>query len=161
MTVTRFARGSKRNRRGRREIRERFLSIDRPFYSPPPKLNDGGVREGTAIWIDLKNAQSDDAAGIRVNEGSARVENNSGHDTLSAYVVSSELYATSNPSRLDSRRHDFFECIPLDDRLPLSEDTVADALLEDEIFYRSDTSTPVLQDPNPLGEGNYLLEPLE
>jgi hypothetical protein len=121
----------------------------------------------------VKYAQSDDDAGIRVNEGSARVENNSGHDTLSAYVVSSELYATSNPSRQDSRSHDFLECIPLDARLPLSKDTVADALLEDEIFYRDDnprsvdendrsmsTSTPVRQDPNPLGEGNYMLETL-
>jgi hypothetical protein len=61
----------------------------------------------------------------------------------------------------------------MDDRLPLSKDTVADALLEDEIFYindtpgsveendsRSPTSTPVFQDPSPLGEGNHMLEPL-
>jgi hypothetical protein len=118
-------------------------------------------------------AQGDDDAGIRGNEGNARVENNSGHDTLSAYVDRFELCATSNPSRLDSRRNDSFECIPLDDRLPLSKDTVADALLENEIFYRSDTpvsvdesdsssptSTPGMLDPSPLGKGNYMLEPL-
>jgi hypothetical protein len=152
---------------------ERFCSIDRLFDSQPPELNDGGGREGTAIGIDVKYAQGDDDAGIRGNEGIARFENNSGHDTLSAYVDNSELCATSNTSRLDSRIHDSFECIPLDDRLPLSKDTVADALLEDEIFYRSDipgsvdesdkispTSTPGMQDPNPIGEGNYMLEPL-
>jgi hypothetical protein len=62
----------------------------------------------------------------------------------------------------------------MDDRLPLSKDTVADALLEDEIFYRNDspgsveendsscpTSTPLFPDPSPLGEGNHMLEPLE
>jgi hypothetical protein len=60
----------------------------------------------------------------------------------------------------------------MDDRLPLSKDTVADALLEDEIFHRNDTpgsveeidsssptSTPVFQDPSPLGKGNHKLEP--
>jgi hypothetical protein len=120
---------------------KRFLSIYRPFDSPPPELNDGGGREGTAIGIDRKYAQGDDDSGMRGNEESARVDNNSGHDTVSAYVDSSELCATSilNPSRLDSRRRDPFECIPLDDRLPLSKETIADALLEDEIFYRSDT----------------------
>jgi hypothetical protein len=56
MTVTRIARGNKRTRRGRREMVERFLSIDRPFDSPPPELNDGGGREGTAIEIDVKYA---------------------------------------------------------------------------------------------------------
>jgi hypothetical protein len=121
----------------------------------------------------VKYAQGDDNAGIRGNEGSARVENNSGHDTLSAYVDSSELCATSNPSRPDSRRNDSFECIPLDDRIPLRKDTVADALLEDEIFYRSDTpgsvdesdkssptSTPGMQDHSPFGKRNYMLESL-
>ena len=49
MTVTRVARGNKRTRRGRREMRERFIHIDRPFDSPPPELNDGGGPEGTAI----------------------------------------------------------------------------------------------------------------
>jgi hypothetical protein len=39
----------------------------------------------------VKYAQDDDGAGIRGNEGSARVENNSEHDTMSAYVDSSEL----------------------------------------------------------------------
>jgi hypothetical protein len=29
----------------------------------------------------------------------------------------------------------------------------------DENYSSSPTSTPVLQDPNPLGEGNYILEP--
>jgi hypothetical protein len=90
-----------------------------------------------------------------------------------ASVDCSELCATSNPSRLDSRRNDSFECIPLDDRLPLSKDTIAIALLEDEIFYRDDnpgsvdenyssniTSTHVMQDPSPLGEGNCVLEPI-
>jgi hypothetical protein len=64
-------------------------------------------------------------------------------------------------------------CILLDDRIPLSKDTVADALFEDKIFYRSDTpgsvdesdsssptSTPGMQDPSPVGKGNYMLEPL-
>jgi hypothetical protein len=55
---------------------ERFLSIDRPFDSPPPELNDGGGREGTEIEIDVKYAQGDDDSGIRGNEGSARVEKN-------------------------------------------------------------------------------------
>jgi hypothetical protein len=63
---------------------ELFLSIDRRFGSPHPELNDGGGREGTAIGIDLKYAKGDDDAGIRVNEGSARVENNSEHDTWNA-----------------------------------------------------------------------------
>jgi hypothetical protein len=49
MTVMRVASGSKRTRRVRREMSERFLSIDRTFDSPPPELNDGGGREGTAI----------------------------------------------------------------------------------------------------------------
>jgi hypothetical protein len=40
MTVTEVARGSKRSQRGRREMSEKFLSIDRPFYSPPPELKD-------------------------------------------------------------------------------------------------------------------------
>ena len=48
MTVTRVARGNKRTRRGRREMRERFLPIDRPFDSPPPELNNGGGPEGMA-----------------------------------------------------------------------------------------------------------------
>jgi hypothetical protein len=65
-TVTRFARGSKRTRRGRREMSERFLSVDGPFDSPHPELNDGGGREGTAIGIDVKYAQGDDDAGIRL-----------------------------------------------------------------------------------------------
>jgi hypothetical protein len=173
MTVRRVARGNKRTRRGRREMSERFFSIDRPFGSPPPELNDRGGHEEKATGIDVKYAQGDDDAGIWGNEGSSRVENNSGHDTLSAYVDRSELCATSNPSRLVSRRHDFFECIPLDDRLSISKDTVADALLEDEIFYRDDnpgavdendisspTSKPLLQDPHPLGEDNFMLEPL-
>ena len=154
-------------------MRERFLPIDRPFDSPPPELNDGGGPEGTAIGIDVTYAQRDDDASIRGNEGSARVENNSVHDTVSAYVDSSELCATPNPSRLYSRRHDSIECIPLDDRIPLSIDTAGDTLLEDEIFYRDDipgsidrndssgpTSTPDRQDPKPFGEGNYMLEPL-
>jgi hypothetical protein len=152
---------------------ERFLSIDRPFDSQPLELNDGAGRKETAIGIYVKYAQGDDDAGIWGYEGSARVENNSGHDALSACVDSSELCATSNPSRLDSRRNYSFECIPLDERLPLSKDTVADALHEDEIFYKDDnpgsvdendssspTSTPLLQDPHRLGEGNYMLEPL-
>jgi hypothetical protein len=93
---------------------------------------------------------------------------------VSAYVESSELCATPNHSRLDSRRHDSIECIPLDDRLLLSIDTAADALPEDEIYFRDDipgsidrndnsgpTSTPDLQAPKPLGEGNYMLEPLK
>jgi hypothetical protein len=55
----------------------------------------------------------------------------------------------------------------------LRKDTIADALLEDEIFYRDDnpgsvdendssstTSTSLLQYHHPLGEGNYMLEPL-
>jgi hypothetical protein len=124
MTATSVARGNKRNRRGQREMSARFLSIDSPFDSTPPELNDGEGREETAIGIDVKYAQGDDDTGIRRNEGSARVENNSGHDTLSAYVDSSELCATSNPSRLDSRRHDSFECIPMDDGLPHDKDTV-------------------------------------
>jgi hypothetical protein len=141
MTVTRVARGNKRTRRGRRKMSKRFLSIYRPFDSPPPELNDGGGREGTVVGIDGKYAQGDDDYGRRGNDGSARVDNNSGHDTVSAYVDSSELCATSvlNPSRLDSRKHDSFECIPLDDRLHLSYETIANALLEDEIVYRSDT----------------------
>ena len=73
MTVTRVARGNKRTRRGRREMRERFLPIDRPFDSPPPELNDGGGPEGTAIGIDVTYAQRNDNASIRSNEGSARV----------------------------------------------------------------------------------------
>jgi hypothetical protein len=61
----------------------------------------------------------------------------------------------------------------MDDRLPLSKNTVADALLEDEIFYTNDTPRSVVEnesssptftslflDPNPLGEGNHMLEPL-
>jgi hypothetical protein len=61
----------------------------------------------------------------------------------------------------------------MDDRFPLSKDTVADALLEDEIFFRNDTpgsieendsssptSTPLFPDPNPLGEGNHMPESL-
>jgi hypothetical protein len=168
MTVTRVARGNKRTRRGRGEMSARFLSIDRPFDSPPPELNDGGRCEGTAIGIDVNFAQGDDDSGIRGNEGSARVEKHSGHDTVSAYADSSELCATSNPSRLDSRRNDSFECIPLDDRLTLSKDSVAYALLEDEIFYGSDTagsadknnsssptSTLDKQNTSPLGGGNY------
>jgi hypothetical protein len=173
MTIKRVACGNQRTRRGRREMSERFLSIDRTFDSPPTKLNDGGGREGTAIEIDVKYAKGDDDACKRGNEGRARVENDSGHDILSAYVDSSEPCATSNPSRLDSRRNDSFECIPPDDRIHLSKDTVVDALLVDEIFYRSDTpgsvyesdsssstSTPGMQDPSPLGKGNYMLEPL-
>ena len=100
MTVTRVARGNKRTRRGRREMRERFLPIDRPFDSPPPELNDGGGPEGTAIGIDVTFAQRDNDASIRSSEGSVRVENNPVHDTVSAYVDSSELCATPNPSRL-------------------------------------------------------------
>jgi hypothetical protein len=107
MKVTRVAGGNKRTRRGRREMSERFLSFDRPFDSRSPELNYGGGRKETAILIDVKNAQGDDDAVIRGNEGSGRVENNSGHDTLSAYVNSSELCATSNPSRIDSRRHNY------------------------------------------------------
>jgi hypothetical protein len=166
---TKVASGNKRTRRGRRIMSERFLSSYRSFDSPPLELNDGGGRKVTAIWIDVKYAQGDDDSEIRGNEGSARVENNSGHDTVSAYVDSSELCGTSNPSRLYSRRNNSFECIPLDNRLPLSKDTVADSLLENKIFYRSDTpgsedendsssptSTPVMQDPSPLGKGNYM-----
>jgi hypothetical protein len=154
-------------------MRERFLPIDRPFDLPPPELSDEGGREGTAIGIDVKYAQLSDDASMRGNEGSARVENISEHDTVSVYVESSELCVTPNPSRLDSRRHDSIECISLDDRLPLSVDTAPDALLEDEIFYRdeipgtidrhdgiSPTFTPDLQNPKPLGEGNYMLEHL-
>jgi hypothetical protein len=61
----------------------------------------------------------------------------------------------------------------MDDRLPLSKDAVADALLEDEIFYRNDTPgsleenesssptfTSLFLDPSPLGEGNHMLERL-
>jgi hypothetical protein len=51
MTVTKVARGNKKTRRGRREMSERFLAIDRPFDSPPPGLNDGGGREITAIGM--------------------------------------------------------------------------------------------------------------
>jgi hypothetical protein len=94
MKVTRVARGNKRTRRDRREMSERFLSFDRPLDSPPPELNDGGGREGTAIGIYVKYAKGDDDAGIRGNESSAGVENNSGHDTLSASVNSSERCAT-------------------------------------------------------------------
>jgi hypothetical protein len=54
MTIKKVARGNKRTRRGRREMSERFLSIDRTFDSPPTELNDGGGREGTAIEIDVK-----------------------------------------------------------------------------------------------------------
>jgi hypothetical protein len=92
---------------------------------------------------------------------------------MSAYVDSSELYATSNPSRLDLRRNGSFECEPMDDSVPLRKDTVAYAIIEDEIFYRDDfpgsvhendsispTSSPVLQDLNSLVDGNYMLEPL-
>ena len=57
MTVTRVAHGNKRTRRGRKEMRERFLSIDRPFDSPPPELNDGGGPKLKAIGIDVTNAQ--------------------------------------------------------------------------------------------------------
>jgi hypothetical protein len=53
---------------------ERFISIDRPFNSPPIELNDGGGREETAKGIDVKYAQDDDDSGIWRNEGSARVE---------------------------------------------------------------------------------------
>jgi hypothetical protein len=35
---------------------ERLLPIVRPFDSPPPELNDGGGREGTAKGIDKKYA---------------------------------------------------------------------------------------------------------
>ena len=77
MTVTRVARGNKRTRRGRREMRERFLPIDKPFDSPPPELNDGGGPEGMAIGIDVTYAQRDDDARIRGIEGGARVENDS------------------------------------------------------------------------------------
>jgi hypothetical protein len=62
---------------------------------------------------------------------------------MSAYIDSSEFCATLNPSRLYSRRNDSFECIPLGDKLPLSKDTVADAHLEDEIFYRDDNKGSV------------------
>jgi hypothetical protein len=61
----------------------------------------------------------------------------------------------------------------MDDRLPLSKNTVADALLEDGIVYRNDTpgsveendsssptSTPLFPDPSPLGGGNHMLVPL-
>jgi hypothetical protein len=61
---------------------ERFISIDRSFDSPPPELNDGGGREGTSTGIDVNYAQGDDDSGIRGNEGSARVENNSAHDDV-------------------------------------------------------------------------------
>jgi hypothetical protein len=138
MTVKRIARGNRRTRRGQREMRERFLPIDRPFDLPPPELSEEGGREGTAIGIDVKYAQLSDDASMRGNEGSARVENISEHDTVSVYVESSELCVTPNPSRLHSRRHDSIECISLDDRLPLSVDTAPDALLEDEIFYRDE-----------------------
>jgi hypothetical protein len=74
MAVTRVARGSKRIRRGRREMSERFLSIDRTFDSPPTELNDGGGCEGTAKGIYVKYAKGDDYSGIRGSEGSARVE---------------------------------------------------------------------------------------
>jgi hypothetical protein len=110
---------------------------------------------------------------MRGNKRSVMVQNISMHDTVLAYVNSSELCARSNRSRLDSRRKCSIECIPMDDRLPLSKYTVADALLEDDIFYRNDikvtaeendssspTSTPFFLDPSPLGEGNNLLEPL-
>jgi hypothetical protein len=53
---------------------------------------------------------------------------------VSAYVESSELCATSNHSILYSRRNDSVECIPLEKRLPLRKDSVADALLKDEIL---------------------------
>jgi hypothetical protein len=84
MTVTRVARGNKRTRRGRRKIKKQVLPVDRLFDSPPPELNDGGVCEGTATGVEVKYAQDDDDSGIRGNEGSARVEYNSGHDTMSA-----------------------------------------------------------------------------
>ena len=106
--------------------------------SPPPELNDKGGTEGTPIGIAVTYAQRDDNASIRSNDGSTRVESNSVHDTVSAYVDSSELCATPNPSRLYSRRHDSINCITLDDRIPLRIDTAGDTLLEDEIFYRDD-----------------------
>jgi hypothetical protein len=53
----------------------------------------------------VKYARSDDDFGMRGNESSARVEINSGHATVSAYLDSSELYAMLNPSRIDLRRH--------------------------------------------------------
>ena len=59
--------------------------------SPPPELNDGGGPEGTAIGIDVTYSQRDDDPCIRRHEGSARVENDSVHDTVSAYVDSSDL----------------------------------------------------------------------
>jgi hypothetical protein len=92
---------------------------------------------------------------------------------VSAYVDSSELHLTPIPSRPDSRRHDSIECMPLDDRLPHSMDTAANALLQDETLYRDDIpafvdrndsssppATPDVRDTTPVGEGSTIVEPL-
>jgi hypothetical protein len=57
MTVTRVARGNRRTRLGQREMRERFLPIDRPFDLPLPELNDGGVEKERQYeyMISMKN----------------------------------------------------------------------------------------------------------
>ena len=43
--VRRVAGGNRRTRRGQREMRKRFLPIDRLFDLPPTDLNDGVERE--------------------------------------------------------------------------------------------------------------------
>lgn len=100
-------------------MRERFLPIDRPFDLPLQEVNDGGGREGTEIGVDAEYARRDDDVSIRGFEGSARVENISVQDAVSAYVDSSELRATPVPCRLDLMIHDSIECMLPDDRLPL------------------------------------------
>jgi hypothetical protein len=97
MTVTRVARVNKRIRRCPGKCVNDFFLLIGLFHSPHPELNDGGGREGTTIGIYWKYAQRDDYASIWGNEGSARFENNSGHETLSAYVDSSELVLRQIP----------------------------------------------------------------
>jgi hypothetical protein len=173
MTVTRAARGNRRTRRGQREMRERFLPIDRPFDRQPPELNNGGGHEETEIGVDAEYARRDAVISISGNESSARVENISVHDAVSAHVNSSELHLTAIPSRPESERHDSIECMPLDDRLPHSMDTAANALLENEVFYREDIpalmdrndsssppASPDIRDTKPVGEGSTIVEPL-
>jgi hypothetical protein len=64
------------------KMRERLLPVVRTFDYPPPEVNDGGGREGTAIGIRVKYAQRDHYGSILGNEGSLMVESISVHDAV-------------------------------------------------------------------------------
>jgi hypothetical protein len=64
------------------KLLELLLPIVRPFDSPPPELNDGGGREGTAVGTDVNYTKLDGYVSIRGNEGSVMVENISVHESV-------------------------------------------------------------------------------